>query len=126
MTKELNTVFILFMIYQVKHFLADYIFQHNYMLKKIRPDWDFLPPLALHCAVHAGLTLIICFFFRPDLWWLSLIDFSIHFAMDRLRSGPKYLGRYNDVNNSIFWWILGFDQMIHHMSHILIIWIIMQ
>lgn len=126
MSKELTTVFILFTVYQLKHFLADYIFQHNYMLKKIRPGWDFITPLALHCAVHAGLTLLICLFFRPELWWLSLLDFVIHFVMDRLRSGPKYLGRFNDVNQSIFWWILGLDQMVHHLSHILIIWIMMQ
>ena len=92
------------------------------MLKKIRPDWDFVAPLALHCAVHAGMTLVICLIVRPQMWWLCLVDFTLHFFTDRLRSGPRYLGRYNDVNKSVFWWILGFDQMVHHFCHILIIW----
>ncbi len=122
---QVSLIFILMAIYQVKHFLADYLFQHNYMLKKIRPDWDFMGPLALHCCVHAGLTLSICLYFRADMWWLAMVDFGLHFFMDRLRSGPKYLGRYNDINQSIFWWILGFDQMIHHLTHLLLIWLIL-
>lgn len=120
-----QTVFILSVIYQIKHFVADYLFQHNYMLNKIRPGWDFILPLSLHCMVHAVLTLVICLIYRPDVWWLSLVDFGTHFALDRFRSGPKYLGRFNDINKSYFWWILGFDQMLHHLTHLYIIWVIL-
>ncbi len=125
MSQEVQTIFTLVVIYQFKHFLADYLFQHNYMLKKIRPDWDFIWPLALHCTVHAVFTLSICLFYRPELWWLAFLDFGIHFITDRFRSGPTYLGRFNDINQSIFWWILGFDQMIHHLTHLLIIWMLL-
>lgn len=34
MSLEAKTLFILFFVYQLKHFFADYIFQYNYMLKK--------------------------------------------------------------------------------------------
>jgi hypothetical protein len=125
MSQEAYIVFILFSIYQVKHFLADFLFQHNYMLKKIRPDWDFIWPLALHCSVHGVMTLAIVVVFRFEMWWLAIVDFVVHFLMDRFRSGPKYLGRFNDINKSIFWWILGMDQMIHHLTHILIIWLLL-
>ncbi len=121
MNAEVKTIFILLVVYQLKHFLADYIFQHNYMLKKIRPGWNFIAPLGLHCIVHGAMTLAICLYFRPSMWWLSLVDFVFHFTTDRLRSGPRYLGRYTDINRSIFWWILGFDQMIHHLTHLLLI-----
>jgi len=118
-------IFILLVIYQFKHFIADFLLQHNYMLKKIRPGWDFVLPLSLHCLVHAVLTLAICFYYRPDVWWLAAIDFTVHFTLDRVRSGPRYLGRYNDINQSIFWWILGFDQLLHHLTHLWIIWMIL-
>lgn len=108
-------------IYQFKHFFADFFFQYNYMLKKVRPDWDFIGPLALHCSVHALLTLAICLFYRAELWWLSLVDFLLHFLTDRLRSGPRYLGRFNDPNTSVFWWVLGLDQMVHHLTHLLLV-----
>lgn len=125
MSAEIKTLFILLFVYQLKHFLADYIFQYNYMLKKIRPGWDFVAPLSLHCAVHGGMTLMICLFYKPSMWWLGLLDFAIHFFTDRLRSGPRYLGRYTDINDSIFWWILGFDQMVHHLTHLLVIAILL-
>jgi hypothetical protein len=122
---EIQTLFILLVVYQLKHFFADYIFQYNYMLKKIRPGWDFVAPLSLHCAVHGAMTLAVCMIYRPSMWWLGLLDFAIHFLTDRIRSGPRYLGRYTDIHASIFWWILGFDQMIHHLTHLLIIAILL-
>lgn len=117
-----NFIFLLMIVFQVKHFVADFILQHNYMLKKIRPQWDFILPLTLHCLVHGVMTLLICLVFRPDLWWLSAVDFFTHFFLDRLRSGPRYLGRYNDVHKKSFWVILGLDQMLHQLTHIYLVW----
>jgi hypothetical protein len=122
MDTALENIFILLVVFQLKHFLADFLFQHNYMLKKVRPNWNFIAPLALHCFVHATLTLVICLVFNYKLAWLAVADFAIHFFMDRFRSGPRYLGRFNDPHTSIFWWVLGADQMIHHLTHIWIIW----
>jgi hypothetical protein len=58
------------------------------------------------------------------MWWLALVDFAIHFVLDRFRSGPRYLGRYTDLDKPLFWWILGLDQMLHHLTHLWIIWMI--
>ena len=44
--------------------------------------------------------------------------------MDRFKSGPRYLGRYNNLSKAGFWNVLGFDQMIHHLTHIYIVYII--
>lgn len=122
---SVETLFALLVIYQLKHFVADYIFQSNYMLKKIRPGWDFILPLSLHCAVHAGMTLAICLYYRPEVWWLALVDFGVHFLLDRFRSGPRYLGRYTDIHKNYFWWILGADQLFHHLTHLYIVWVIL-
>lgn len=124
MTTAVETVFILMIAFQLKHFLADFIFQHHYMLRKVRPGWDFIVPLALHCFVHSVLTLVICLVYNPKMAWLALVDFTIHFLFDRFRSGPRYLGRFNDPKASIFWWVLGGDQMLHHLTHIWIIWML--
>lgn len=125
MSKDvLQQIFILLIVFQLKHFLADFIFQHHYMLKKVRAGWDFLGPLALHCSVHALLTLMICLLYNYKLAWLAAVDFGVHFLLDRFRSGPRYLGRFNDPTTSTFWWILGADQMFHHLTHIAVIWYI--
>lgn len=117
----IEQVFFLLLIFQVKHFLADYPLQTTWMLGKFRPDWSFFWPLTLHCLVHAWLTAVIVTAIDPTKWWLAVVDFVIHFVMDRIKAGPKYLGRYN-VKEKQFWWSLGLDQSVHHLTHYFIIW----
>ena len=120
--EPLELVFILLVVYQVKHYVADFPLQREYMLRKTRPHWDFLLPLMTHCLVHGLGTLFICLYFAPQLWWLAFLDFAIHFVVDRLKSGPRYLGRFDDLTQAGFWNILGLDQMAHHLTHIYFIY----
>lgn len=121
----LRLTFVLLVIFHVKHFLADFPLQFNFMLKyKVSPNWQFLVPLSLHCLTHSLFTLLIVLIIDPSYWWLALLDFAVHFVMDRLKAGPRYLGRFNDPSKSSFWISLGFDQMVHHLTDILVIWIL--
>jgi len=149
----LSLVAILLVLYQIKHFVADYLLQTPYMLKKFLPGWDFALPLAAHAGVHALFTLGIMLLLAPHLWYLCLLDFAAHFVIDRVKAGPKYLGRYkalmaaefkrvintythaNDSDaktaakeklrgNTLFWIALGADQMFHHLTHYVIIYIV--
>lgn len=117
-------IFALLGIFQVKQFAADFPLQNRYMLQKTRSDWSFIPPLALHCAIHAAITLFIVALILPKLWWLAIVDFFLHFTMDRIKAGPRYLGRFRDTNSVRFWMSFGFDQMVHHMTHYWIIWML--
>jgi hypothetical protein len=123
---KVQLTFILLVVFQVKHFVADFPLQFPYMLRKFRPGWDFVLPLFVHCAVHGLFTLFICLYFAPRLWWLAIVDFGAHFVMDRLKSGPRYLGRFNDTKSTGFWVTFGLDQMVHHLTSIYIIWVIIQ
>jgi hypothetical protein len=140
----ISQIFVLLVIYQLKHFLADYPLQGAYMLGKFKPGWDFVLPLLAHVGVHGLFTLAIVLWYNPSLWWLSLFDMASHFVMDRVKASPKYLGRFKALSanefkmlmqmpelskpqfksNVYFWWSLGFDQMWHHLTHYIIIWTI--
>lgn len=125
MNEQLVTTFEILVLFQFKHFFADFPLQVNYMLfRKTSPNWDFVLPLLTHCAVHASFTLMICLIYAPQTWWLAIVDLVIHFIMDRVKSSPNLLGRYNDIGKAPFWWCLGFDQMIHHLTHIGLTWVI--
>lgn len=138
-------IFILLVLFQFKHFIADYLLQTPYHLKKFLPTWDFFLPLVSHCCIHSGMTLAVVLFVNPALWWLCIIDFIVHFIMDRIKAGPKYLGRYKALSpaeyvmlksepsayarqlirgNTFFWWSLGLDQMVHHLTDIFIIFML--
>jgi len=137
-SEKLVLVFVLLVIYQFKHFFADFPLHGKYMLRKFADDWSFLGPLAAHCSVHAGFTFgIVLLFTRSFMLALALagFDFAVHFTMDRMKAGKKYLGRFKALagkefatasdeakrGNAYFWWSLGFDQMVHHLTHYAII-----
>lgn len=160
-------IFILLIIFQLKHFIADYPLQNSYMLRKFLPGKEFILPLSAHCAVHASLTFGISLFFVSPASSLGLafLDFILHFIMDRVKASPDLLGCFTALSkgefkgilssrpmcvdglklknnpelvaesqrmimefdkriksNTYFWWSLGLDQMVHHLTHYLIIY----
>lgn len=126
MENNLEWLFILLILFQIKHFIGDFPLQREYMLKKTLAGWEFVIPLSTHCAVHCLLTLAIILPINPSLWWLGILDFVVHFIMDRIKSGPRYLGRFNDRDRPGFWNALGFDQLIHHLTGFYIVWVVVQ
>lgn len=131
-------LFLLLIVYQVKHLFADFPLQTAYMLGKFKDGWDFLLPLLAHVGVHGLFTLGIVLYFTGDLLLgssLACFDIVVHFVMDRIKAGKKYLGRWEPLtakdyptasdeekrHNTYFWWSLGFDQMVHHLTHYAII-----
>jgi hypothetical protein len=161
---SLGAFLALLIVFQVKHFLADYPLQTEYMLGKFKPDWEFAKPLSLHAGVHALFTywivLAVSWSFTLAVS-LALFDGVVHFVMDRIKAGPKYLGRFKPLapddyknmryiadelykeeaeqhmpelaraarqrlnGNKYFWWSLGIDQMVHHLTHYVIIYFIL-
>lgn len=118
----ISLIFVLLVSFQLKHYVADFPLQSGWMLNKRLPGWDFAFPLACHCAVHSTITLIIICLVNPSLWWLALIDFVVHFLMDRVKSAAHYLGRFNDPTRQSFWNCFGLDQLVHHFTHYFIIY----
>ena len=120
----MKELIILLIIFQIKHFIADFPLQGKYMLGKFKDGREWILPLIAHCSVHALFTLIIVIVFNPQLWWLCLVDFILHFTMDRIKASKRLLGRFKP-EQPYFWWSLGFDQMFHHLTHYLIIWVLL-
>jgi hypothetical protein len=108
---------VLIAIFSVKHFLADFVLQTGWIAigKDCRNDWA--RPLAVHAAIHAGLALVIVLIVAPRLWWLALVDFVVHFAIDR---GKSISGRWGGwtPQDARYWWLFGFDQLLHQFTNI--------
>lgn len=133
----MTTIFGLLLAFQVKHFLADYPLQGRYMLGKFREDRGFVLPLLAHVGVHAmGTFLITCSFGIAQALALAVFDATVHFIMDRVKASKRYLGRFKPLtgetaptatreqwrSNDRFWWSLGLDQGVHHLTHYAIIY----
>lgn len=118
-------IFIMLVLFQLKHFAADFPLQTQYMLGKFKRE-EWILPLAFHSTVHAGLTLVIAMAFTNSISLIivvTIIDFVIHFTMDRIKASPDLLGRWKPTD-SMFWNMVGIDQMVHHLTHYFIIYLI--
>jgi hypothetical protein len=121
----IEMIFVLLVVFQLKHYLADFPLQNAYMLGKFKES-GWVLPLTAHCGVHAYMTLMIAAVVTGNVGVMvgvAALDFSLHFAMDRLKASPKMWGRFKPTETR-FWSALGFDQMFHHLTHYLIIAII--
>lgn len=159
----MKTIFLLLVIYQLKHFVADYLLQGKYMLGKFKGGTEWVGPMLAHVGVHGSFTLLIAAAFGCHYApWLALLDMVAHFAMDRIKASPDMLGRFKALSanemreiiyendhyvkkfhgtqtsinlkfeqekklksNTLFWYSLGVDQMVHHLTHYAIIYLIL-
>ena len=103
--------------FTVKHVLADFVLQSNWMARGKEAASAWFVPLMAHVACHAALTLLIALAVRPSLWWLALVDLAVHAAVDRgkalfaLRVGWR-------MDQPQFWWLLGIDQGLHQLTNV--------
>ena len=126
MLTNIQFVFVLLIVFQIKHFIGDYLLQTGWMVRgKSKAGAGFVFPLSIHVLVHASMTFAIVMVVNPRFWYLAGLDFVVHFLMDRIKSSPSLLGRFTDTTKSSFWIPLGFDQMVHHLTHYSIIWILL-
>lgn len=138
-------IWLLLVIYQLKHFVCDYPLQGKFMLGKFKPFPDCLLPLVAHAGVHGVATFLIASAFSSkSAFWLALLDFTVHGVVDYLKANPGLGGRWSALSkdefkkilsyqapgadmisedkqriqgNTYFWWALGADQAAHHLTH---------
>lgn len=110
-------ILIVLTLLTVKHFIADFLIQTKYQWSN---KGTYLHPGGLlHAHVHAVATYA-CF----SLVSLStaivaaLIDFVVHYHIDWAKMNiNKYYG-FGPNTHEEFWWLLGFDQFLHSLTYI--------
>ena len=115
-------VFLLLSLLGIKHFLADFVFQYEYMVKE--KGIYGAPGGIHHAATHACWTFLILvpFITTPSqLLLLPAADFIAHYHIDwvkqQLNQGLTTADRQ--------WWVwLGADQAAHYLTYVGIIYVI--
>lgn len=132
----MSEILILLILFQIKHYLADFPLQTPYMLgkfgrrafaphlhDKFPAPHGWVKPLLLHSLVHSVGTLLITLSYKPDLFFIFSLDLIIHFVMDRIKASP-FIWTDNGPSDPTFWNHIGIDQMVHHLTHYLLIYIL--
>lgn len=103
--------------FSVKHVLADFLLQSNWMArgKEARSGWA--APLFAHAVAHAGMTLLVVLALAPRAWWLAPVDLVVHAAIDRGKALVALRVRWR-VDQPQFWWLVGVDQGLHQLTNV--------
>lgn len=110
----------------IKHYFADYTLQSSWIIKG---KGSFARAGGyVHAAIHVvGTTVVLAVLSVPAalIWILGACEFVIHFLLDfaKVNLGDRFSSSQNPWK---FWAINGLDQLFHHMTYVLMVWVIVQ
>jgi hypothetical protein len=107
-------------VLQVKHFIFDYPLQSVYQLQN-KGTYGH-PGGILHAGLHALGTMTVFLIVPPTLALGAAIvvgEFIVHYHLDWAKQ--QLNERYHlQPNRGEFWWLIGADQLGHHLTYIVI------
>lgn len=115
-----QAVMVLMAVMAIKHFCADFLFQTATLARGKAARHRWLAPLLLHAGGHALLTLLIALSAFPQFWWVAAVELVVHAAIDRGKVIAGNKARI-DISMTAYWWLLGFDQLLHQLTNVAIV-----
>ncbi|CAB4133654.1 Bacteriophage phiKZ, Orf197 [uncultured Caudovirales phage] len=111
------TTWLILILLFIKHFLADFCWQSNRMLK----DKGHFGRLGgfQHAGLHGALTYVILMHFLgiQACVMLAVFDAAIHYVVDWVNR--RVTVRLTTNDNSYWIWF-GIDQLLHHITYLFI------
>lgn len=116
---SLTTILLLYLAFRVKQVLCDFFLQSSWMaMTKAKPFSEGgAKPLSMHAGIHAAGTFIIMLIFAVNFWWLGIVDFIVHFLIDKGKAMLTGKMEWTYKNNE-YWWAFGLDQEAHNLTHL--------
>jgi hypothetical protein len=107
-------------VLEIKHFVCDYPLQTLYMVRN--KGTYFHPGGIIHSGVQALGTISAFFVVTPTLaLGLAIVvgEFLVHYHVDWSKEQINRRMGYTTAKSE-FWWAIGADQLIHHLTYIAI------
>jgi len=120
-------ILLLYLAFRAKQVICDFFLQTGWMAltKEATQTRDGWKALAVHAGIHAAFTFMLVVVFAPKLWWLGIVDFFVHGAIDRAKAVIVFKNDWT-YKNYQYWWAMGVDQEAHNLTHLVyIIFIVM-
>jgi len=106
-----------FALFQLKHYLFDFLFQTGYQLRN-KGTYGH-PGGILHSGLHGLGSILPMLILAPPVWLIVLLvigEFLVHYHVDWLKERVVKQRGWT-VNDFGFWQALGIDQMVHHLTY---------
>lgn len=119
----MTKVIVILILFELKHFLCDWVFQTEYMAAGKCRLHGWLMPLLSHAGLHAVGTFAVMLIVSRSIRvaaFLAVFDLICHFTIDRIKSSPNMFGTYK-TQDRWFWILLGADQAAHHLTYFFIV-----
>jgi Protein of unknown function (DUF3307) len=116
---------LLFSLFQLKHLICDYFLQLPYQyLNKGKYGH---PGGVLHVGIHWWGSMI-CMTPYWDTWFVFLLvgELIVHYHTDWAKIYICNKFDWKPTNSDYYWWMLGIDQFIHHMTYIVMIYFMLK
>jgi len=123
----LTTAIILLILLQIKHWYVDFV---NQTIEEVHSKGIYgTGPGIWHSAKQGiGTSIAIMLVTGPAyiIWALIVgaIDFVIHYHVDWAKININKSKNYT-VETKQFWAWLGFDQLMHQLTYLLIVWMVL-
>lgn len=123
----MNTLFILLLALNLKHFIADFLLQPPFMYLN-KGTYGHVGGIS-HSMLHALMTMFIIasmvtFLALPVAPMLcvliGLMEFIVHYHTDWAKVKLTKKFNLSPTNSEKYWWLLGADQLIHALTYIFI------
>ena len=119
-----NAVILVLLLLSLKHFIFDFLYQPPYMWqnKGTYGHWGGIA----HSLFHAVATCIILTFFtdKATAGYLAVLEYFIHYNMDWFKMWYNKKKGWTATTHNEFWILMGFDQLIHSLTYILIVYLL--
>lgn len=122
MPELVGQVLLLFLLFQIKHLLADFFFQTPRMLTGRSTYWHV--GRAQHAAVHAAGSVLCFLIVGANAGFIAAIvlaEWVIHFNIDWGKAHYTEANRL-DPSQARFWHATGVDQALHQLTYIAMVW----
>ncbi len=107
----------------IKHFICDFPLQACPWMYLNKGRYGHPGGLA-HAAIHAlGTFMVLAVFQISTAWIFALADMVMHYHIDWAKMNVNNKFKLEPGNSEWFWILLGFDQLLHHLTYFAIIWI---
>ena len=107
----------------IKHFICDFPLQACPWMYLNKGRYGHAGGLT-HAAIHAlGTLMVLAVFQISTAWIFALADFMMHYHIDWAKMNANKKFKLAPGSSEWFWILLGFDQLLHHLTYFAIIWI---
>lgn len=116
------TLWILFLLF-TKHFVVDFPLQAFPYQYKNKGTYGHFGGI-LHAVLHYWGTYFVLVWYTDLAPYLALVDMLIHYHIDwvKIRITRKF--EWSPTTHEQFWILLGFDQYLHALTYLGIVWLI--